>query len=264
MRSLKQWNMRSVLFGLAGLGLLLVGLASGLALGGAFSGRAAAQAQGNAQGNAQAGVVTTNSTSNLASKAMSADSAKYCRIYESALAQQLKIDQSTLESANVVAIKATLAQMAADGQITQTEETQMAAFASQLGANPCAQLTSHSALGALAGNSQLTAQFLAARSALLDSTAKALGITSAALSSDLANGQTVSAVAVAQHVDLKRVENAYTSAANTFLAQAVSTGVITSAQKDEISTMLQKSVGQGHFPLLDGGMAGVAGMMGGQ
>lgn len=243
---MRQQNVRYVVVGLAGVGLLIIGLVSGLVLGGAFTGHAA-------PAHAQAGILTSASATT--------DMTRYCQTYEQTLESQLNVNQQTLEAANVKAIQATLAQMATDGQITQTEEQQFAAIASQLGTNVCANLNQQSIMGALTSNSLLTSQFLAARGALLGGTSKALKLDSATLSSDLASGKTVAALAQAQHVDLTSVESAYLDAANAFLTQDVTNGVITSAQKDAISAMLQKRVAQGHFPLLDGGMAG---MMGGQ
>lgn len=244
---------RSLLLGGAGVGLLLVGLVSGLVLGGAFAAHASPT-------RAQAAILTTNNTNNTNSMASDPSASKYCQVYENNLASDLNLSgTSALEAANVKALQQTLAQMARDGEITPAEESATASVASQLGTNLCAHLNAQSIMGALASNSLVTTQFLTARKALLDGTASALGMPSSTLSSDLESGKTVAALAQVQHASLPDVEKAYLAAANTFLAQDVTNGVITAAQQREISAMLQKAVAQGHFPLLDGGMAGMMG-----
>lgn len=241
---------RSVLFGIAGVGLLLIGLVSGLVLGGALAGRPGAA-------RAQAAVLTTTGAAHLATGDPSANA--YCQVYEHALASNLHTSATTLEAANVQALQQTLARMVSDGQITTTEQSVLSDMAAQLETNLCAHLNAQSMMGALAGNSVVTSQFLAARTALLGGTATALNLPSATLSGDLENGQTVAAIAQAQKVSLATVESAYLAAANTFLTQDVTNGVITTAQQQEISAMLQKTVAKGHFPLLDGGLRGMMG-----
>jgi hypothetical protein len=92
----------------------------------------------------------------------------------------------------------------------------------------------------------------------LSAVAKSLGIATDTLQSDLVRGQTVAQVARARKVSLANVRMAYLQAAQTYLAQAASQGIITQAQSSAIYQALQSAVSKGEFPLLMPGALGGA------
>lgn len=179
------------------------------------------------------------------------DAQRYCQLYEQTVVSETGVSAAKLEQANYDALQAVLQQMVADGKITQAQETQIAQQLALLKSQPCQNL---SQLGKGMAPSASQQQALAgARSAVLDATAKALHLTSAQLQSDLASGQTVAQVATSQNVPIAAVNQAYLGAVGDQLKAAVANGMITQAQADQLSAMLQTAVNAGHYPLLDGG-----------
>jgi hypothetical protein len=69
--------------------------------------------------------------------------------------------------------------------------------------------------------------------ALMDATAKALGLTSEELRSQVQSGKTITQIATAQKVDVKTVQAAVLAAFKTQLAAEVKAGKLTQAQADE-------------------------------
>jgi hypothetical protein len=231
-RQLPRISRTQGLLALAGTGLLLFGVATGIVLGGHFTAQAAST--GHA---AQAPVTGQGFT-------------EYCQIYENALAADLNVSTSIFEHDNVDAIHKTLDSMVHEGEITSFEETQALQLLQQIGTQPCTHLNAKSITSFLSGDTALLQQALAARTALVSAVAKSLGISSTTLESDLQHGQTVAQIAGQRHVALASVRTAYLSTAKTYLAQAVSQGLITQPQSDLINNMLAKAVNGGAFPLL--------------
>jgi hypothetical protein len=224
---------------LLGAGLLLVGLAAWIAIGGRLTAHAA--------------------SNTIAQPAVTGQGAqKYCQTYENALASDLNVSTATLERDNLDALQKTLDAMVRDNQITSFEESQIMQLARQVGTQPCAHLNAQALQTFLQSDPALIQQVLAARAALVSAVAKSLGISTDTLQSDLGRGQTVAQIAQARRVSLTSVRVAYLQAAQTYLAQAVSQGIITQAQSSAIYQALQSAVSKGAFPLLTLGGLGAA------
>ena len=93
-------------------------------------------------------------------------------------------------------------------------------------------------------------------SALMDATAKALGLTSDALHTQIQSGKTLTEIAAAQKVDLKTVQAATIAAYKTQLDVAVKAGKLTQAQADE---RLKTAQADANFGLGFGGHGGFGG-----
>jgi hypothetical protein len=226
---------KTFVMGVAGAGLLLLGLVSGLLLSGRLTAFAAASPHHAA--------VTASGTG----------VARYCQVYEQTLVNDLNVSQSALESANVDALQNALDQMKQDGQITAVEETQLAQLLQQMGTQPCTHLTSSTVSTFLQHDTLAMQQFVAARVTLANAVAGALGIGPSALATDLSGGQTVSQIAKARNVSLDVVKAAYLNAVKSFLAQDVSNRVITQEQSEYAYNLIAQAAGSGHYLLLDGG-----------
>lgn len=216
---------------LIGSGLLLIGLVGGMFLDGTVFAASATH-------------------HNSAAPAATKGAPKYCQVYEQALANDLNVSESTLEHANIDAIKQTLDQMQRDGQITATEKAQLEQLLQQVGTQPCTHLNTKTISSYLQGDTLLGQELLAAHTQLLSAVATALGLTPTALQAALAAGKTIPQLAAAHKVSVAKVNTAYLGAVKTLLAQAVSSGLITQAQSDAASRMLAHAVSSGHYPLL--------------
>lgn len=241
----KQW-----ILALAGAGLFLAGLLLGnLTSGGGVFAFAAGHTSDNSSGK-----ITTQHASAEATRTpivSPQDAARYCAIYEQTVEQETGLSASTLEKANYDGLVAVLDQMVKDGKMTAAQETQIKAQLAQLQTAPCQHLTQ---LGKGAAPTASQQQALAsAHSAIVAAVAHALNLTPTTLQTDLAAGQTIPAIASAQHVSLDSVNSAYLGAVNDQLKAAVSSGAITQAQSDQLSAMIQQAVAAGHYPLLEGG-----------
>lgn len=217
---------------LGGAGLLLAGLVIGLLVGERMPAFAAPTTHHTAITPAGTGVQ------------------RYCGIYEQALANNLNVDEKTLEQDNLAAIGTTLDQAVKDGQLTATEETQIKQLLQQVGTQPCVNLNKNTIGNFLQSDTLVMQQGLAARAALVGAVAGALNISAATLESDRQKGQTVAQIAQAQKVPLATVSNAYLAAAKKFLAQAVSSGLITQDQSSYAYQALTTAVGKGTYPLV--------------
>lgn len=107
----------------------------------------------------------------------------------------------------------------------------------------------------------------------LDPAAKALGITTDQLKTDLANGQTIAQIAKSKNVDVNTVINALVAAASAKIDAAVTAGHLSTAQAAKVKAALTKGItdlvnngfpkgpnggpfggmGRGHFPGPKGG-----------
>jgi len=225
-------TMRNKLWlGLAGGGVLLVGVVMGALI----SGGIPAWASGGSNANAAP-----------------AANGNYCQLYEQRVAKDLGVSVAKLESANQDALKATIQQAYTDGKITQAQETRLLNKVSQIGTHPCAALGRFRTSGHNGGKALGGTQLAGAREAILNAVAAKLNLPMATLESDLAAGQTVSQIATAQHVSLGDVNAAYLSSVQAQLKTAVSNGMITQAQSDMAYSKIQQAVANGKYPLLEG------------
>jgi AraC-like DNA-binding protein len=222
---------RKLLLGLAGGGLLLMGVAIGALLGNVFS--ALASPGGTTHASATAGT------------------GHYCQLFEQTLAQNLHVSPAQLETATQDALTTTIQQAYTDGTITQAQETTLLHQVSQLGAHPCAALRHLGALGRR-GAGVGGAQFARARQAILHAVATTLKLAPSTLQADLAAGQTLAQIAAAQHVAIADVNTVYLGAVHEQLTLLVGNGTLTQAQVDRLSAKVQQAVTSGHYPLLEG------------
>jgi hypothetical protein len=179
------------------------------------------------------------------------DAARYCQLYEQTVEQETGLSAATLEKANYDGLVAVLDQMVKDGKMTAAQEAQIEQQLGQLKQAPCDHLAQ---LGKGATPSAAQQQALAnTRSAIVAAVASALHLSPDALQSDLKSGQTIPAIASAQHVSLDSVNSAYLGAVSSQLTQAVKSGLVTQAQADQLTAMIQQTVSAGHYPLLEAG-----------
>ncbi len=225
---------KRIVFGLAGGGIFIAGLLAGMIFSGALPVFA-----------------SSNNASTHHTSSAKADSNAYCQLYEQQLAHDLGVTTDKLEQANQDAAQKTIDKMYADGKLTTYEKSQIEQHLQQLKSNPC-QALSKSQVGtgsaSTGGLNSLAANF---RPALEKAVAGKLGITTTTLDADLAGGQTVPQIAKARNVDISSVNAAYLAQVQTALSQAVSGGFITQAQSDMAYQAIQRSVDNGHYPLLD-------------
>jgi uncharacterized protein YneF (UPF0154 family) len=234
-----------LLLSLAGVVLLLVGVAGGIFIGGHVTAQAAAR-------------------QHYTVRAGTSDISKYCATYEQTLANDLQVDPTALEKANIDALTKVLDQYLSEGEITQTEHDQLVPLLQQLGTSPCTQLDGKSLQKTiqsyLQGNPLVVQQALALHASLSSAVAGALHMRPDDLATALGSGKTVPQLAQQQHVDIAAVRTAYKNAAQSFLTQAVSTKLITQAQADALDKTLASAADKDKYPLLDlGSLASLGG-----
>lgn len=231
---------KRIIFGLAGSGIFVAGLLAGMIFSGALP------------------VFASNSSTNThrASAAKAGNNA-YCQVYEQQLAQDLGVTTAKLEQANQDAAQKTIDKMYADGKITSYEKSQLEQRLQQFKSNPCQALNQRqfSKNGGAAAAGGLNSLANSARPALEKAVADKLGITTATLDANLAAGQTIPQIAKAHNVAISDVNAAYLAQVQTTLSQAVSGGFITQAQSSMAYQAIQRSVANGHYPLLEQGQA---------
>jgi hypothetical protein len=187
----------------------------------------------------------------------------YCALYEQTLESDLNVSQTQLESANKDALTKVINQLYADGKITAAQKAKAMQALSEYATNPCAALKQ---MEAQRGNGQGdgSTALATARASLFAAVARPLGLTPAALQSDLASGKTVAQLTAAQHAQKSAVDAAYLAAVKALTAKAVSAGVMSQAQSEMAYSYIQQLVAQGHYPLLDKTGANIPGMGAGQ
>ncbi|MBF6591538.1 MAG: hypothetical protein IVW57_13560 [Ktedonobacterales bacterium] len=223
----KKW-----VLGIVGAALLVVGVAGGLVM----------ASQLNASASSYATAPATPSA---------ADS--YCQLYLSKLASQLNTTTDKIASANQAAMQAVIDQMVKDGKLTADQKAKLEQRLQNVGKNPCAFLAGRFGGAGHFGPGGLDGALKNARGAIESAVASALKLSSAStLESDLAAGQSISAIATAQHVSISTVNSAYLNAVQTQLNQAVSSKLITQAQATTMYTKIQSEVSKGRYPLLEG------------
>jgi hypothetical protein len=233
-----------ILLPLVGVALLVAGMVGGIAIGSHMTAQAAA---------AQRYTVRAAANSPLS---------KYCATYEQALANDLHLAPGTLEQANIDALTQVLDQMVTDGQLTKTERDQLVPLLKQIGVAPCTEIDGKAIAKYLQNDPLLAQQALAAHAALTAAVAGALHMTPDALATALGNGKTVPQLATQQGIAIATVRAAYLSAAQSFLAQAVSSGLITQAQADSLNKLAAQAVAKDAYPLLSLGSLATMGSLG--
>lgn len=223
---------KQVLLGLAGGGLLLIGVLVGVI----FGGNLRALAAGN---------------SNAPAKATAGDQASYCQLYMQTLASDLGVTTDKLKSANQDAAQKVIDQLASDGKISAAQKTELTQALQKYAGSPCAFVNMAAARKGL--GSGIMQALAPARAAVESAVSGSLKISTSTLESDLAAGQTIPQIATAQKVNLSDVNTAYLNAVKSQLGSAVSSGLITQAQSDALYTRVQQAVQNGHYPLLEMG-----------
>jgi polyhydroxyalkanoate synthesis regulator phasin len=201
-------------------------------------------------------VFASSNTPNTTQATYSSDPTGYCQLYEQTLANQLGVSESKLESANSAALQAVINQMAKDGKISSQQKNMLEQALQQYSSQPCShlnQLMQMAKHGANGNFGPLKTLLAGARLSIENAVAPKLGISQQTLDADLAAGQTIPQIAQAKHVSLSAVNQAYLSAVQTLLAQAVSKGYLTQDQSNALYSQVTKAVNNGHYPLLEGG-----------
>lgn len=225
---------KQVVLGLAGGGLLIVGLVAGIIFGDNL--RALAAGNGN---------------NNVPVRATAGDRASYCQLYLDTLAKDLGVTTDKLKSANQDAAQKVIDQLASDGKISATQKSEMTQALQKYAKSPCAFVNARGVRpGAI---SDLRQALAPARAAVASAVAGSLKISTSTLESDLAAGQTIPQIAAAQKVNLSDVNSAYLNAVKSQLGSAVSSGMLTQSQSDVLYSRLQQAVQAGHYPLLEMG-----------
>jgi hypothetical protein len=232
---------------LAGAGIFLAGLLIGtLSSGGSLFAASSSPSHASAQ-NATAHAAATPGLG-------AQDAARYCATYEQTVEQETGLSAATLEKANYDGLVAVLDQMVKDGKMTADQEAQIKQQLDQLKSAPCDHLAQ---LGKGAAPTSAQQQALTnARSAIVAAVANALHLTPDALQADLKAGQTIPAIATAQHVSLDTVNTAYLDAVDAQIDTAVNNKLLTTPQAGQLKSMIAQAVAAGHYPLLEGGAYG--------
>lgn len=225
---------KRIAIGLAGGGIFVAGLLAGMIFSGALPVFAS-------NSNTNAHHASTPKTTNNA----------YCQLYEQQLAQDLGVTTAKLEQANQDAAQKTIDKMYADGTITSYEKSQLEQRLQQFKSNPCQALSKNKIAAGNNTKDGISALASSARPALEKAVADKLGISTATLDAELAAGQTIPQIAQTRHIAITDVNSAYLAQVQTTLSQAVSGGYITQAQSDMAYQAIQRSVSNGHYPLLE-------------
>jgi hypothetical protein len=219
-----------MIMGVAGAGLILVGILAGFIIGGSIP------------------AFASRDSAATVSQSTPGDATRYCQLYEQTLAMHLGVSESKLESANSAALQTVIKQMAKDGTITSQQESKFLQKVQDYGSQPCSHLNQ---FGHWAGGNyhQMLAQ---ARQSIMVPVAASLGISTSTLESDLKAGQTIPEIAKARNVPLSAVNSAYLGEVKSLLTQAVSKNEITQDQATTVYSHVAAAVDAGHYPLLGG------------
>src|SRR5262249_4616912 len=220
---------KQLLLGLAGGGLLVIGVLAGMLFGDNLRALAAGANTSNAQ-------------------ATPGDKASYCQLYLQKVASELGVTTDKLKSANRDAAQAVIDQLASDGKISATQKTELTQALQKYANSPCAFVNVRGLRHDL--DHDIRRALAPARAAAVAAVAGALKISATALESDLAAGQTIPQIATAQKVQVSDVNRAYLNAIKAQLASAGSKGTLTQDQSNRVFGKVQQAVQDGHYPLL--------------
>ena len=206
------------------IGLLAIALIAGLSL--IALGQSSVSAASSPQAATTAVATTAAATTPTAASngtTKKAANSQYADEFKKAFAAALGVDVSKLDSAYTGAVDQTVDQAVKDGKLTQAQGDKIKAAAKN---------GFKGGLGNFGKDGQ-TGKAGTFGQATLDAAAKALGITSDELTTDLKNGQSISDVAKAKNVDLATVKTAMLASIKSELDTAVKNGKLTQAQADK-------------------------------
>ena len=248
MNNLRTWLASTRVRIVAGaLALLVVGGVMGAVI----SSVGAAHAAGNATNGAN-GTTAKNPAHNMAA---------YCQQYEAALASNLGVPTSKLESANVAALEAVIAQMVKDGKITQAQADQATAMVTANGTNICSHIDKmfgqfgkhrgheHGGFGAFGPAIKNI------RAAVQQAVATELQMTVAQLHSDLATTDIV-ALAKTKGVTQTALNTTITNTVKSQLDTLVKAGTVPATMETQALSRLAQQLTNGHYGLFGLGHMG--------
>ena len=156
----------------------------------------------------------------------------YSKVFVQKLAAALGVDQAKLEAALKTAGNATVDEALGKQEITKAQADAMKARV-QAGEYNFFSRGGKGGLGGHGHGPGFDGPRGPGGAAVTDATAKALGLTSEALRTQLKAGKTITEIAAVQKVDVKTVQAAVIAAYKTQLDAAVKAGKLTQAQADE-------------------------------
>src|SRR5215469_9290009 len=160
----------------------------------------------------------------------------YCQQYVQNLAKRLGVSASTLQQDSLAAGQDVLAQMVKDGKLTQSQ------------ANTIKQkLQSHMGCTGRAGNflewGAIYSSLQQYRPSIENQVAQGLHMTSAQLTTDLKNGQSLDQIAKAQGVSTSQLRTIVLNAVQSSVNQAVKDGNLTQTQASDVMQALHQQPG---------------------
>jgi len=183
----------------------------------------------------------------LTNGATSPSASSYCTLYEQTLANKLGVKVSTLESDNVAAIDAVIAQAVKDGKLTQTQATAIENKVAANGTNVCSHIGAF--LGRHPGGrfGKFGAALGQVRQDVQTAVAQKLGYSDAAALHTALASTTIVALAKTNGVSQATLNATITSAVQSDLATLVKSNTITSAQEAQALTMVSHLLSAGKY-----------------
>lgn len=170
------------------------------------------------------------------------ETARYCQVFQSKLANQLNVSASDLTAAVKAAAQATVDQAAANGDLTQAAAARLKTRIQNAAADSCYGL----GMRANALHRGFARGFHAGD--LLGAAANALGMQTADVATELRDGSTLKEIAAEKKVDYAKVSKAVLDAAKAELDTAVADGRITQDREDLMLQHLQTALENGDWP----------------
>jgi hypothetical protein len=172
---------------------------------------------------------------------------QYSDVFLQALATRLNVSLDTLKQALAGAGSDTLDQAVADGLLTQTEADQIKTAVSDWVSSGVLDLPfGKMGIGMGMGEGRHGMQGFFGRGddmpALMDEFAKALGIDTETLMTELRNGKSINAIAQEKSVDVAQLKQTVLTAMKTSLDEAVQNSQITQDQADKIYHSLSDKI----------------------
>jgi polyhydroxyalkanoate synthesis regulator phasin len=157
-----------------------------------------------------------------------------CEEYQAALAQKLGISVEKLQQAQKDTVKDFIDQAVKNGKLPADKAAELKKKIDE--SKGCAPLGAVRARGVAK-----VGMFRAGLQTGLDAAAKALGMTTEQLTSELKAGKSIADIAKAKNVDLKTVRDAVIAAEKAAIDQAVKNGKLTQTQADKMKAALDKA-----------------------
>lgn len=179
---------------------------------------------------------TTSTVSTSAVSTSSTTPNDYCTQFQKDLASKLNIPSSRLQSAESSAASDTIDQMVNDGKITKAQGDQIKARLGDVTNCQFKEKGNGNAFGT--ANMQKLQQYLVAAEAQV---ARGLGVSPAALTSQLQAGKSLHDIAAANNVSDKSLKNLLNNAIQKEIQAAVSAGDVTQAQADMVTKQISSN-----------------------